>query len=120
MVLVQQLGTVILSTFSDVSEYLLKRITYNQSSKYLYFVTDMYKENSIKEYKRKRRGVVGGSLRMSIQRRDQKRPSQWQKYLTSGENKTELIQFLFKDWSHESRFKDVIRNHVIFFLIENA
>ena len=43
----QQLTSVCLSTFGEVSEYLLKRIT-SSPAKIIYFVTDQYKDDSIK------------------------------------------------------------------------
>ena len=55
MVLLQQLGCVQLSTFGDISEYVLKRITSDCYS-WIYFVTDQYKAGSIKSFERNRRG----------------------------------------------------------------
>lgn len=53
MVLLQQLENVKLTTFGDVSEFILKRIMLRSSV--VYFVTDQYKTESIKSYERKRR-----------------------------------------------------------------
>ena len=57
MVLLQQLTSVSLSTFGEVSEYLLKRIT-PSPAKIIYFVTDQYKYDSIKGSERQRRLVM--------------------------------------------------------------
>ena len=54
MVLLQQLENIQLTTFGDVSEFLLKRILQIPSSR-VYFVTDQYKNDSIKGYERSRR-----------------------------------------------------------------
>ena len=102
MVLLKQLGCVQLSTFGDISEYVLKRITSDCYS-WIYFVTDQYKAGSIKSFERNRRGL-GGFSRIRIDRREQRTPKQWVKFMRNGENKTDLVKFLLKDWSHEICF----------------
>ena len=101
MVLLQQLTSALLQTFADVSGFLLRRI---MKKKIVYFVTDQYKEGSIKTYERQRRKSTTGSLRMKIERREQKCPKQWSKFLAVEENKTELVKFLHNDWSHPTRY----------------
>ena len=110
MVLLQQLEKVKLETFGDISEFLLKRIL---NTAIVYFVTDQYKATSIKALERKRRGVSTGSIRYRIERRDQRRPKQWAKYLRDPLNKGELTEFLLADWSSQ-RFKHLVSGHVLF------
>ena len=103
MVLLQQLASVPLATFGDVAEFILIKIMQHQN---VYFVTDQYTPGSIKTYERERR-KESGSIRISIERRDQLRPKQWSKFLKDGENKKNLIKFLFHEWSsnHEKYVK---------------
>ena len=84
MVIIQQLSSLRLGTFGEISEYVLKRIT-SHSSKVIYFVTDQYLENSLKGNERKRRASAG-SICIQIARRDQKPPKQFKKYLSDGKS----------------------------------
>ena len=117
MVLLQQLEKVQVSTFGDISEFVLKRIT-KTPSRSIYFVSDQYKEQSIKGYERYRR-ALGGSIRIKLERRTQKRPKQWSKYLKSGENKTDVIKFLLADWSDKDRFAELLTGIVLYVNVEN-
>ena len=110
MVLLQQLEKEPLRTFGDVSRFILKRILVANT---VYFVTDQYKPNSIKSLERKKRGSAE-SIRYTILRRDTVKPSQWSKYLRDGENKTELVAFLLKDWSENEECLKILSNHVLF------
>lgn len=101
MVILQQMTKIALPTFGDISEYLIKRIL--KSSSVAYFVTDQYLPGSVKSFEREQR-MSAGSIRIRIERRDQKRTKQWGKYLQCPKNKTELIRFLLKDWSDGNRF----------------
>lgn len=116
MVLLQQLTSVSLSTFGEVSEYLLKRIT-SSPAKIIYFVTDQYKDDSIKGSEPQRR--ASSVIRIQISRREQKRPKQFKKYLGHGCNKVDLVKFLLLDWSDLTRFKQIISGRVIFVTIES-
>ncbi|XP_057314196.1 uncharacterized protein LOC130655456 [Hydractinia symbiolongicarpus] len=113
MVLLQQLDGIPLLTFGDISEFLLKRIL-RCKSQIIYFVTDQYFQNSVKGYERSRR-TADGTLRVRIERRDQKKPSQLKKYMRNDENKKEITQFLLNDWSNESRFVGLLDRREIYF-----
>ena len=65
MVIIQQLGSLCLATFGEISEYVLKRIT-SHSSKVIYFVTDQYYDDSLKGCERKRRASAGSIRIKSI------------------------------------------------------
>jgi hypothetical protein len=41
-----------------------------------------------------------------INRRDQKPPKQFKKYLSDGSNKVRLVKFLLLDWSDPERFRE--------------
>lgn len=57
MVIIQRLDSLHLSTFGEISEYVLRRITFH-SSKMVYFVTDQYYDDSLKGCERKRRASI--------------------------------------------------------------
>lgn len=61
------------------------------------FVTDRYPRVSIKNCERGRRASFGVQV-IRINRPDQKLPKQFKKYPSSGENKEELVEFLFTAW----------------------
>lgn len=94
-------------TFGEVSEYVLKRITSNDA-KNIFFVTDQYWDQSIKNCERNRRAATG-SIRVTASRPDQKLPKQMKKYLSLGSNKEELVDFLLEDWK-SNRLCKYIRN----------
>ena len=112
MVLIQQLNTSNMDTFGDVSNDLFYRIIGHTT---IYFVTDQYQSGSIKSYERSRRAQTTGSVRIRINRRDTPVPKQWLKYLKDGSNKTELVEFLLRDWSHKTRFAKEINGKTLFF-----
>ena len=107
MCLIQQLPSG-LETFGALSEYVLKRITTNDSP-HVFFVTDQYWKQSIKSCERSRRANTG-SIRITAIRCDQKLPKQIKKYLCVGENKEELVDFLLDDWSSNCAHQSMLRN----------
>ena len=117
MVLIQQLVSTKLTTFDEMSEYLLKRIASSQA-KIICLVTDEYNEDSLKGIERQRRAAAG-SIRMQIIRREQKRPKQFKKYLGDCVNKVDFVRFLLKDWSHPERFKNIITGRVLSVTVES-
>ena len=117
MVILQQMEKVSLSSFGNVSEYLLRKIMSDQS-KTVYFVTDQYTDGSIKSYERARRSLAG-SMRYRVERRDQLRPKQWSKFLKDSNNKTELIHFFLKDWSHQTRYLGMFTGRNLYVNVES-
>ena len=77
------------------------------------FVSDQYPKFSIKNTERDKRGR-GGELVVSISSPDQFCPQQWKKFMASGQNKTNLMSFLVKEWSHNPRFVEMIGNRTIY------
>ena len=65
----------------------------NENTSRIDFVCDQYIIPSIKDSERECRGTTG-SVRVQIGFAHQKCPKQWNKYLQTGENKNELVQFL--------------------------
>ena len=41
-------------------------------------------------------------------------PKQWVKFMRNGENKTDLVKFLLKDWSHKIRFLHLLNGKKVF------
>lgn len=64
------------------------------------FVTDQYPQISIKYVERAKRSQKG-VIKVSIQSPDQKCPTQFSKYLSLGQNKTDLVHFLFREWNQD-------------------
>ena len=111
MVLLQQVDPKKTETFGDVSKSLLQRIAI---SSVVYFVTDQYKEGSVKSFERQRRQNCG-TIKMEISKQ-RSCPKQWKKFLADSTNKTELFQFLLKDWSDHP---DLIDDRTVFFNLES-
>ena len=84
MVLIQQIDTKELLTFGDVSTSLLDKVI---KSNVVYFVTDQYQEGTIKSFERDRQKSEIQSIRMKVERGNQKCPKQWKKFLRDGKNK---------------------------------
>ncbi|CAB4021755.1 Hypothetical predicted protein [Paramuricea clavata] len=90
MVIIQQMASLSLARFGEISEYVLKRIT-SRPGKVIYFVTDQYLDDSLKGSERQRQ-AASGSIWIHLTRRDQKRPKQFKKYLSDGVNKVDLLR----------------------------
>ena len=90
MVLLQKLPPN-LSRFGKVSDCIFKKM--NMSSCEI-FVTDYYREDSVKSLEHARRPEVG-SIRVTALRKDQKKPIQCKKYLQDADNKTELVLLIW-------------------------
>lgn len=75
------------------------------------FVTDRYPEISVKHLERAKRKSEG-VIKVKISGGGQKCPKQWRKYLSSGDNKSVLSQFLLNE------YRDLIGNRCIFFALE--
>ena len=113
MVILQQLASIQLSSFGGVAELVFKRVL---TKKVVYFVTDQYKPGSIKSLEREKRKASDGTIRVRIEKREQKRLKQWKKYLRNDQNKFELVKFLLEDWSHPTRDAHLFPPATILFL----
>ena len=105
-----------LVTFGDISDYILNKIMQG-SCRICFFVTDYYLENSIKSLERKGRSSIG-VLRMTVSRRNQVKPKQFQKFLRLPENKTDLVKFLINEWSSNIRHSDVLEGKEVYITIQ--
>lgn len=109
MALLQTMKTVP-NTFGELSQIILNRIV-QIASKYetrrIDFVCDRNLEHSIKGTERQKRGIAGSTI-VKIFRKALKVPRQWKKFLSSGQNKEETMEFLFYDRKQlpASLFKD--------------
>ena len=96
MVLLKKLP-VHLETFGEVSDHMLKKITVS-SKRDTFFVTDQYDIVSTKNLERRKRSSVG-QIRIKPTKREQRKPKQFEKFLSNGCNKVDLVRFLIDDWS---------------------
>ena len=115
MCVIQQLPSG-LETFGTISDFIIKRITKNDSNKVM-FITDQYFETSIKGGERERR-ASSGQIRIMASRPDQLAPKQFKKCLSIGANRTELLQFLLNDWCHP-RHRILIGMKSIYFTLRD-
>ncbi|KAK3106630.1 hypothetical protein FSP39_024006 [Pinctada imbricata] len=76
------------------------------------FVTDSYRENSIKAAERKRRG---GSEKHIVSGPKTKAPRDWKRFLLNNENKEQLVGLLLTEWQKPS-YASRLRDREIFFV----
>ena len=91
------------TTFKELARKvlgILVNMDNNENTSRIDFVCDQYIIPSIKDSERERRGRTG-SVRVQIGSAYQKCPKQWNRYLQSGENKNELIEFLHGEWTSQ-------------------
>ena len=91
-----------METFGDLSSYVLRTITSNDSD-HLFFISDQYWKDSIKSCERNRRANTG-SIFLTAARREQILPKQMKIYLSIDANKEELIDFLLNDWKMNKNY----------------
>lgn len=87
--------------FLNLAHVILRRLVnwaQQNNSKEIHFVTDTYRQMSIKNDERAKR-AAGGSQVTRIH--GQTLPLQWEKFLSNGENKESLIEYLDETWSKE-------------------
>ena len=117
MVLFQKLPTD-LTTFGDVSDYILNKIMDHQGRVSM-FITDNYLDDSIKSLERRKRADLTGVIRMQASRRNQKRPKQFDKFLRLPQNKIDLINFLIKDWSTNEIHSEQLEGRELYVSVED-
>ena len=98
------------STFGDLAKKILKTLP---NSKYIHFVTDTYKANSIKDAERERRGKSKGEQYL-LRGPETKVPRQWKDFLRHDSNKKALINFLYHEWQSKQYATD-LKNRELFF-----
>ena len=87
-------------TFGELATHLLKRIVniaVYSKCKRVDFVCDRYPNESIKNLQRDRRAANGIQL-IRIYSDNREVPRLWKKFLSSNENKEELLKFLLNPW----------------------
>ena len=102
------------STFAHLADQVFSRATFafKSGSSRIDFVVDQYPAISIKACERSRR-LRSGSLRTAILHSKQSVPKQWKKYLSNGENKTELAIFLCQEWKN-ARYASALLNKQLY------
>jgi hypothetical protein len=97
---VLQTLTVIPATFGELAINLLQQVVnaaIYSKCKRVDFVCDRYPQESIKNLERVRRAMSGVQV-IRIYRGEQKVSRQWKKFMSSGNNKEELMKFIFNTW----------------------
>jgi hypothetical protein len=92
--------TPIPETFGKLAQELLQKavnIAVYLNCKQVDFVCDRYPRESIKNLERNKRAATGVQV-VRIYSEDQKVPRQWKKFMSSGDNKEELMKFLHSAW----------------------
>ena len=113
MVIIRQMDVSRMSTFGEFSKCILERVLKMGTGQSIYFVTDQYKQNSIKGYERSRR-ALSDVMKYKIERREQNLPKHFKRFLGGGENQEELVKFLCKDWGSSDDYKPLINDHSLF------
>jgi hypothetical protein len=103
MAILQTLN-VLPSTFGELAKDLLVKVInmalFSKSSR-VDFVCDRYPAQSIKNLEREKRGE-DGALVVHIYGDQQRVTRQWKKFMSSGENKEEIMKFIFNAWRSEN------------------
>ena len=100
--------------FEGVAEMVFDRLP---KSSRVDFVTDTYKENSVKSFERKRRGT---SETLLISGPKTKAPKYWKGFMANDENKTQLIKLLFGEWQKASYAKRLHGRNIYFAISEQC
>ena len=98
-------------TFGQLAKKLFNFLT---GMSVVHFVTDTYKEISIKSSERIRRGI---SDKIIIKGPSTKVPRNFQKFLANDENKKQLIALIFNEWSSDS-YAPLLQNKNLYFVCE--
>jgi hypothetical protein len=101
-------------TFGELSE---KVFSVLPKVKRLDFVTDTYKDNSIKAAERSRRGTSESYL---VKGPSTKLPKEWKSFLSNNDNKTNLIKLLLSEWRKEKYAAQLVGRHVFFVSCEEC
>lgn len=115
MCIIQQLPCG-LNTFGTIYDFVLRKIVKNNATDVM-FITDQYFEISVKGGERNRSAITG-QIRITAKRCDQPAPKQFKKYLAVGANKTELLEFLVKYWTHQRHISE-FRGKTIYFTLKD-
>ena len=81
------------------------------------FVTDTYKQTSIKSFERKRRGTAPTHLLSGTKT---KTPRDWKSFMANDENKTQLIRLLFDEWQKDAYAKKIHGRKIYFAISEKC
>ena len=90
------------NTFAEIADALMAMVLRGASSKQIDVVFDVYRETSIKNTERERRGYQAGNEYRNLQ--PDHRVRQWRKFLSNPQNKKQLIGFINEEWKKE-KFK---------------
>ena len=96
-----QAVTKVPTTFGELASSILHTVlNVAKTSKRIDFVCDSYPDLSIKNLERDKRASYGQVI-TKVTRPSQSCPRQWKKFLSVGENKAVLVDFLVQEWSKQ-------------------
>ena len=88
------------NTFAEIADTLMAMVLREgASSKQIDVVFDVYRQTSIKNTERERRGCQAGNEYRNLQ--PDHRVRQWRKFLSNPQNKKQLIGFINEEWKKE-------------------
>ena len=96
-------------TFGDIASHILSKALHEASDSHrIDIVFDVYKEHSIKTVERQLRRATPGSSVQYKNIKAKQQVVQWSKFLSDTDNKTNLIQFLTKEWKQDHHVKRLL------------
>ena len=95
-------------TFGDLAIHIFRLLP---KSTEVHFVTDSYKDSSIKSFERSHRGM---SAQYCIGGPKTKVPTDFKSFLSNSDNKTQLIKFLKQEWASDEFGKRLIGRKIYY------
>ena len=106
-----------LKTFAEVAEYLLCFVLQEGSnSKRMDVLFDVYKENSMKNAEREKRGAESGNEFRNIQ--SAHKVQHWIKFLLNSKNKKVFTEFMVKEWRRD-KYRTKLTGEALFVTCES-
>ena len=104
-------------TFAEVAESLLCLVLHEGSnSQTIDVIFDVYKENSIKNAEREKRGAEFGNELRNIQ--SEHKVQQWRNFLLNPKNKKAFTEFVVKEWKQD-KYRTKLTGKVLFVTCES-
>ena len=98
------------ATFEDLALQIFNTLP---EASFVHFVTDTYKENSIKQMERDRRGS-SSTFRITAEGTRTKLPKDFKSFLLNANNKRQLISFLLSEWQKDEYARQLHGKQLMF------
>ena len=106
--------TAIPGTFEELAESVFNQLPMAER---VDFVTDTYKQLSIKSYERSRRGTAPTHLLPGAK---SKTPNDWKSFMSNDKNKTQLISLLLDQWTTDKYATRLVNRNLYFVIGEEV